>query len=702
MARPQKKTVAMVADAPVSDEQRRTARDARKHAERIETQDKVRRVRRVVLHTDPPRERQIARDEREKSLLDWIQYYGRSTFTSPFSRNHLKAIAALEAAIREGGQIAFAMPRGEGKTSLCRWTAIYCQATGLRQFIVILAATEPLAVKLLEEIKDEWRDNEWLDEDYPHITTPMRKAEGKPLKAKQMLWRDFTPLGLSIKAGEMVLPTSTDEGQPNGRGGKVTRASAVPYKSNGGRLISSGLTGAFRGVRAKLRDGRIIRPDFVLIDDPQSRESATSDAQCMMRERIIMGDVLGLAGPQSRITVVMPGTIIRRGDLMHRFLDHEIHPEWQGMVTQAVVRWPDAQETLWKEYQRLYKAGLSSGDGIEAAREFYISNREAMDKGAVLSWEHRIHPGDISPLQTIQHELIKFGDQFDSEFQNAPKAEHQLMLALTPDLIMSRAEPDRMAGAVPEWARVIIALTDINPSYALTTAVVAFGEYQRAAVLWYGTQAMNVTLDVTEEEARRAIYEALAEHGRGLAQLPCRPGGWYIDGGGSPKGTVITFAAHAQRICGIVAWCAFGRASRQVRTAAGKGRVIVKGEELLQVTESLEQRWIIWNADYWRELSHKAWKGSPGAPGSCSLPKGDHREFAEQICREQMTGRGEVGGQTIWTWFTAPGAHDYGDVMAMAYMGAAHSGIGSGAVLPTKRQTQRGKQRRRPKVAMET
>jgi hypothetical protein len=39
----------------------------------------------------------------------------------------------------------------------------------------------------------------------------------------------------------------------------------------------------------------------------------------------------------------------------------------------------------------------------------------------------------------------------------------------------------------------------------------------------------------------------------------------------------------------------------------------------------------------------------------------------------------------FWNWHTAPGAHDYGDCMTMAYVGAAWQGIGTGGAGPVRR-----------------
>jgi hypothetical protein len=64
---------------------------------------------------------------------------------------------------------------------------------------------------------------------------------------------------------------------------------------------------------------------------------------------------------------------------------------------------------------------------------------------------------------------------------------------------------------------------------------------------------------------------------------------------------------------------------------------------------------------------------------------GHHRELADQICREQLRGKEEIGGRMVWVWDTAPGKHDYGDSMAMGYMGAAMLGIGTGGAGPVQR-----------------
>jgi hypothetical protein len=141
---------------------------------------------------------------------------------------------------------------------------------------------------------------------------------------------------------------------------------------------------------------------------------------------------------------------------------------------------------------------------------------------------------------------------------------------------------------------------------------------------------------------------------------------------------VIQFAANAPQICGLQAACTFGRGWKNYRPTAKASYRVRVGEQYHHVMERRDRQWIVYNADYWREVAQRGWTGEPGAPGSCSLPRGSHPDFAAQVTREQLAGKDDIGGRTVWVWNTAPGAHDYGDCMHMAYMGAAVAGIGTG------------------------
>jgi hypothetical protein len=233
-----------------------------------------------------------------------------------------------------------------------------------------------------------------------------------------------------------------------------------------------------------------------------------------------------------------------------------------------------------------------------------------------------------------------------------------------------------------------IAATDINPSYGLTWALTGFGQDQTGAVIRYGIHPMTIPPGATEGERARMIFEALVAHGRELAGMACRPETWIIDAGGAQFDAVLRFCAESARLGCVQSTPATGRGARNYKpygkTIVGKPR-----EQCHMASDMRGRKWLAWNADYWKEAAQKGWTGSSGAPGSCSLPKGNHGEFAEQICREQLAGKGDVGGATVWNWKTAPGSHDYGDAMAMAYMGAAWGGIGTGGQAEKQKQVAR-------------
>ena len=634
--------------------------------------DASRRLARIVKHADPSSKIKAARTRTEKPLTKWMMHHGGEAFDQPFSPDHKKVIAKIERAINHGGLFALAMPRGQGKTTILKWATLYCLLTGRRRFVVVIAATAEMAQAIIEFARQQIQESDTLHDHYPHVTTYARATDGKAIKAKFQLRSDGKTSGIQWSKTTLVLPEVMDQ---NGKG----------YPSNGAILEGHGLTGAIRGKWKDTKTGKTIRPDFVLLDDPQTRESAESESQCNMRERIITGDVLGLAGPRKKIAAVMPCTIVKDGDIAGRFLDHKKHPEWSGETCRMVEEWPKEQDGLWQKYAVIYRTGIAEDRGPDEAMEFYTENRKAMDRGAVVSWDDRIRDGEISAIQTAENLLIETGDQFYAEYQNEPLVQTFSVYTITPELIQSRVDPAQQHSIVPDWAVKVVSATDINPSYALTSATVAFGRDQRAAVLWYDIHATQepVTKGMPIAVQRKVIYEELARLASDIAKDPRRPNLWVIDGGGTPEGTVIDFTANAPRICGLEAATAFGRGFAQYR-ATGKHKII-KGENWHRAVESRMRQWIVWHADYWREIAQKGWTGAPGGPGSCSLPVGHHSDFAEQICREKLIKKGDgLSGKTEWKW-KENNPHDYGDCMAMAYMGASMAGIGTGGYVEPAR-----------------
>ena len=89
-------------------------------------------------------------------------------------------IEKLERASTQGGLFAFAMPRGDGKTTLTIHAAVWSLVCGLRRFVTVIGATEGMAEKILTAVKRALT-TELLAADFPEVCVPLRKIENDAL-----------------------------------------------------------------------------------------------------------------------------------------------------------------------------------------------------------------------------------------------------------------------------------------------------------------------------------------------------------------------------------------------------------------------------------------------------------------------------------------------------------------------------------------
>ena len=350
----------------------------------------------------PPIKNKQRRAEAEASLLQYLKQYKPAAYNLAFSQSHLELIQHLENIITHGGQRAFALPRGDGKTTITIGAAEWAISTGRRRFVTLIGATEPAAEKLLKNIKTNFTNNKLLHEDFPEISLPIKKLENQPLRCRGQLL-DGNPTNMVWGAKMLVFPT------------------VLGSNASGSVISVCGLTGNVRGQQHELPSGEVIRPDMAICDDPQTRESANSPTQTQTRRDIIFGDVMGLAGPGVQIALAIPCTVIVPGDLSDQLLDREKNPELVGIKKGMVIRWPE-HEKLWEEYGELRIADLLNEDmQLPTATEFYRKNRDKMDEGSLVNWPARKSDWELSALQHAYNMRFKLGDDaFFSEYQNDP------------------------------------------------------------------------------------------------------------------------------------------------------------------------------------------------------------------------------------------------------------------------------------------
>ena len=166
-------------------------------------------------------------------------------------------------------------------------------------------------------------------------------------------------------------------------------------------------------------DGRTVRPPLVVLDDPQTDESARSLSQCATREGILAGAVLGLAGPGQKIS---RDHAVHRDPARGHGRRHPRpgkHPEWNGERTRLVYAFP-TDEALWKRYADLRAESLRQGRDGKDGTEFYRANRAAMDAGAVIAWPERFNPDELSAIQHAMNLRLRDEPAFFAEYQNDP------------------------------------------------------------------------------------------------------------------------------------------------------------------------------------------------------------------------------------------------------------------------------------------
>ena len=433
-------------------------------------------------------------DEKRKKSCEYdfklfCEMYLPETFNIAWSDDHLRCIDLIEKSVLEGGLFALALPRGYGKTTLVEAAAIWSMLYGHREFIVIIGASEGAAMEIQESIKVEIETNELLAADFPEVCFPITSLEGIANRCAGQTYNGVrTRITWSSTAMDgLVLPTISGS------------------KASGIVVRVAGITGRIRGMKHKRPDGRIVRPQLVIIDDPQTRESARSLEQNKLRLKILSGDILGLAGPKKKITAVMPCTVIEPGDMADTILDRDKHPEWNGEKTKLLYRMPDNLE-LWDEYAEIRAECLREDKNIKKATDFYVAHREEMDKGAVVAWPERFDDDEASAVQNAMNLMYRDAQAFAAEYQNEPLhddvSEETIMTA---DAIAAKLNGIQRK-RVPLECTKLTMFVDVQKKCLFYT-ICAWSDDFNGAVIDYGTYPEQRSRRFTLDTANPTLQE---------------------------------------------------------------------------------------------------------------------------------------------------------------------------------------------------
>lgn len=433
------------------------------------------------------------RKRREAALADvysFLDLYFGHRFYNPLTQMHRDIVQAILYRATHGGDQAIAAPRGEGKTTIAECVIIFCVLKGLLKFPLIVAATGPDAARILDNIKNEFEANELLAADFPEVCDPIIALEGGTSRQNmQTVSGERTRLKWS--ADFVVFPTVPKK-----------------YKSPccGTVLMTRGIDSAIRGIRYRSQ-----RPDMILGDDLETRDSAASAFQIETRKQSLLRDIGGLGGQGKKIATVIAGTNQNRICLMYQLSDPAIMPAFAGRRYKLLEKWPDNAQ-LREEYISKRQQAMSAGDpDATVANEYYLANREAIEaSGAVCNPNRFIREaGEVSAIQYCFNFIADKGlEAFLTECQNDPPDPSEADGAQ----ITQRIVASRISGLdhreLPAGIEKLVAFMDVGNNVCHFTET-AWQAQEIGDITDYGTFDVRRTTDqkALELELLRVFHE---------------------------------------------------------------------------------------------------------------------------------------------------------------------------------------------------
>jgi len=678
---------------------RQTIEAAAKDSHRSSSRAYARKMQRAIAEIEIPR---IANARRRRKGLRDIEYFLRTymehIFFNPFTDDHRDIIRGIHDAVMYRAKQSVAAARGDGKSSLIRGVAgVHGIAKGLIRFLVLVNATKEDGKNRLTDIRYEFEHNDLLAADFPEICTPIRALEGATQRQ-----RTQTVLGN---------PTLMEWGK-----GGVIFPTVKGSKASGAVIRVFGAESAIQGQVC-----RELRPDLAVLDDIETPESARNPAEVAKRRDLIDRSVLGLAGPNRRIGVCYPCTIICADCLADEFTDPRRRPAWNGIRHKLIVRMPDSMD-MWETYmamrrEQMIKAALGQEGGDRLARgahEYYLANRAAMDAGAKIGNPYRFDTTELEDGSTLQVSTLQFafdfiadgaddgGDgwrAFRAEYQNEPPDE-ELRHSDTPEApeIMEKVN-GKPRGVVPEGTTKLTGHVDVHGRH-LDWVIVAWRD-TCGFVVDYGVSRVNSPDGSMKDPANvphveKAIYDALGEWRDWATE-----NGWPMEGTGEIRRLDMCLVDAGWKDKPVYAFCEGDRCYFPAR-GFGSGMGQAKYREPRKPGKNVRigahwfasrprpRRWVYnTDADYFKQFVQSAFRVPVGGAGSLSLFGQEpikHRDYARQMCSEEWVTEYKTGKGMISFWDKKARDNHWLDATAGACAAAAICGVG---LLQSKRPAPR-------------
>jgi predicted phage terminase large subunit-like protein len=268
------------------------------------------------------------------------KYYFPDKLSLPNSPLHkwlyTKTEKILNKPLGKGIRLAVAAPRGSAKSTLMSYVLpIWCLCFGRKEFIILISETAGQAEDFLDDIKSELVNNRLLMDHFP---------------------------------------------MPTGKSSERWRNDDIITKSNA-RIRALGCGGKIRG-----RRHRGVRPDLILLDDVESRESVESE---VTRDKLwnqwLKKEVIEAGRTDRSTDILAVGTILHEDSILSKLLDRKQSPEWERMIFKSVYRFADRQD-LWDEWQKIFMLHEDEEQASTLAHEYFKNREQEMLEGTEVLW----------------------------------------------------------------------------------------------------------------------------------------------------------------------------------------------------------------------------------------------------------------------------------------------------------------------------
>lgn len=625
----------------------------------------------------------------------WLATYCSDVFYNPFTPHQKKIIADCGESLRYGTTKCKAAPRGDGKSSIVKYLALKYALCRQVRFPLIVAATSEKAKKTLNSLKRRLasRSDSLLAQDYPLECTVSRYVDPWPSRARNVTGNGRKPIHVEWGATSIIIPTWENE-EPLG-----------PI------MLALGITSD------ELQGCNIYdqRPDFVMLDDLDSRDSLASEDGVVARKIIETVDktIAGLGGQSRRLGQFMLCTITSRDSAAYQYSDPRAKPSWSGERIAAITQWPDRRD-LWQEYIELRQWGQETfdehGNPVDVfgrkSHALYLQNRDVMDAGAILSNPHNFEADllpdgtqkQVSALQRCYDYIADRGmPSFLTEHQNDPPADEGVTESRINVRLVQTQTSGEEQGTVPRDCITLVHGVDVG-KWWLHWVVRAFRADGTGYTIDYGRQNVYDVKHGSEEGLDRAIKREILRRVAEFREQPYarqfRDSLTLIDSG---YRTEAVYAACLEAGLGVMPIKGIGTSAgvaerRRFTDAMKRTRdkvPVCDGVYLSTIREPGQRAFklVCASADQWKAWEHDRWMTARDKPGCMFLygepsPDGrtlsrdqrEHGHYAHHICAE-IEVEDVVKGGIVRKWVAKNKENHWLDASYYADVAAAIKGV---------------------------